>query len=109
MRVTEDQELELLLRGEALRGDLPQAGTAIARLICAARMRRPVRQGEAEIRMDPAKRANSQAVSQHTSQRPIFSIFADAQPIAVLHARPPAAERSFPCVQLIVDSDVLLQ
>ena len=83
-----------------------QTSSAVARGVVATRMRAVVRQRRCEVRMQPAKRANRQWVSEYASNEAISFVFARSQPIAVLDVNHPASDLSSPWAKAIVDAHV---
>jgi len=97
--MTVDQEVDVMIGRERRARNFPETAAGVTRLVCATRLRAAHRQARGPVWMQVPKRADGQAVAQHTPERAIATILLRSQAVTMLHSGVPprklAGPRSF--------------
>jgi acyl-CoA thioester hydrolase len=107
--MTEHDQVEIRLGLRQTRRGFAEATSTVLRDVCSARVRAIRRQRRREIRVQPPKRTNGQAVSKDVTNRAVFAILQRPQPIAMLEMHAPAGDVVDQRTELVVDADVFAQ
>src|SRR5215467_5340842 len=103
----ENNELRRRMRLCHPNGGIAEPPSAIAGSVRPACVRAAGGERSGEIRVQPSKRANGEAVAQHVTKRAIAPVFARPEPVPMFDASMPAGDVARPWAEPIVHADVV--
>src|SRR5215831_12988080 len=103
----EDNELRRRMCPCHTNGGIAESASTVAGSVRPTRVRAARRQLCGKIGVQPSKRANGEAVTQHVTKRAIAPVFAWPEPVPMLDASTPAGDVARPWAEPIVDANVV--